>query len=251
MMRIEVAESADALSRAVADLFVRVTTDAVRARSRCAVALSGGSTPKSIYRLLASEPFRARVQWEQIEFFWGDERHVPLDHADSNYRMAAETLLSKVPVRPRRIHHVRAGIPDAALAAQEYEDDIRSTLGADAMPRFDLILLGLGADGHTASLFPGTAAVTERQRLCVANWVPRFNAHRITMTFPLINAARLVAFIVSGADKAAIVQDVLHRRGEARRAPADLTLPPACLVEPVDGDLWWMLDRDAAGKHES
>jgi 6-phosphogluconolactonase len=249
MTRIEVAASAAALNLAVADLFARITTDAVRTRSQCAVALSGGSTPKSVYALLAGEPFRSRVPWEQIEFFWGDERHVPLDHADSNYRMAAEALLSKVPVRPRRIHHVRAGIPDAALAAQEYEDEIRATLGSeDATPRFDLILLGLGTDGHTASLFPGTAAVTERRRLCVANWIPRFSAHRVTMTLPVLNAARAVAFVVSGSDKAAIVRQVVHDRDEACRAPS---APPACLVEPVDGDVWWMLDRDADGRGAS
>ena len=241
MARIEVAESADALGHAAAERFARLTIDAVRARGRCSVALSGGTTPRRVYQLLASEPLRSRVPWEQIEFFWGDERHVPTDHADSNYRMAAEALLSKVPVRPKRIHHIRAEIADAALAAQEYEVEIRTAFGEPhTTPRFDLILLGLGADGHTASLFPGTTALGERHRLCVANWVAALGAHRITMTLPLINAARDVVFIVSGAEKAAMVGQVL-RGGTASPAPATL-------VQPADGEIWWMLDREAAGE---
>lgn len=239
---IEVAGSADALSHAVAAQFVRLTTEAVRARGRCAVALAGGSTPKGVYRQLAYEPFRSRVPWGEIEFFWGDERHVPVDHADSNYRMAAETLLSKVPVRLEQIHRVHTEIADAARAAQEYEDEIRLAIGeGDATPRFDLVLLGLGADGHTASLFPGTAALAEQRLLCVANWVPALGAHRITMTLPMLNAARDVTFIVSGAEKAAIVREVVHGSDPSRELPA-------ASVQPTDGELWWMLDRAAAGE---
>jgi 6-phosphogluconolactonase len=239
MKKIEVVESADALSHAAAEQFVRLTTDAVRARGRCAVALSGGSTPKGVYRVLADEAFRARPPWDRIDVFWGDERHVPPDHPDSNYRMAAETLLSKVPVRPEQIHRIHAESPDPALTAQQYETEIRATLGAPgATPRFDVILLGLGTDGHTASLFPGTPALDEQRRLCVANWVAALDAHRITMTLPLINAARVVMFIVSGAGKSTVVGNVLRGRGDA----------PARLVRPGDGDLWWMLDRPAAAE---
>src|SRR5688572_2223982 len=126
MIQIEVAESAEALSRAAAAQFVRITTAAVRARGRCSVALSGGSSPKGVYRALAYEPYRSQVRWDQIEFFWGDERHVPPDHADSNYRMAADTLLSRVPVHPQSIHRVHAESADAAFAAQQYEDEIRA-----------------------------------------------------------------------------------------------------------------------------
>jgi 6-phosphogluconolactonase len=240
MTTIEVAGSVEALSQTVAEQFVRVTTAALRERGRCAVALSGGSTPKRVFQVLAGEPFRSRALWDQIDFFWGDERHVPVDHSDSNYRMAAETLLSKVPVRPTKIHRIHGEIPDAALAAHQYEAEIRATFGEPAgTPRFDLIFLGLGTDGHTASLFPGTPAVDERRRLCVENWVTAHGAYRITLTLPLINAARVVAFVVSAAEKAAIVHRVLRDRDAA-------SLLPSQRVRPSDGGLWWMLDQAAA-----
>lgn len=239
MTHIEIADGADTLSHAVAKHFVRVTTAAVRERGRCSVALAGGSTPKTIYRLLSDEPFRSHVIWDQIQFYWGDERHVPVDHPDSNYRMAAETLLSKVPIRARNIHRMHGEVRNADLAAREYEDDMRASFNeSGAIPRFDLILLGLGGDGHTASLFPGTPAIAERQRWCVANWVNTLSAYRLTLTLPVLNAARVVLFTVSGAEKAAIVRDVL-------RGTRDV---PARLVQPADGEVWWMLDRAAASE---
>ena len=240
MTRVEISESAEALSRAAAGQFLRVTTAAVRARGRCSVALSGGSTPKSVYRVLAYEPYRSQVRWDQIEFFWGDERHVPPDHADSNYRMVDETLLSRVPVHPQSMHRVHTESADAARAAQEYEDEMRASFGGgDTTPRFDLVLLGVGTDGHTASLFPGTPALAEQRRWCVAHWVSALNTHRITMTLPVFNAAREVLFIASGAEKAAIVRQVLRDR--------DISPPfPAQMIEPVDGNVAWMLDRAAA-----
>jgi 6-phosphogluconolactonase len=242
MTHIEIAETADALNHMVAEQFVRLTTEALGLRRRCFVALSGGSTPKCVNRVLAAEPFRSRVQWDRIDFFWGDERHVPADHPDSNYRMASETLLSRVPVSPQRVHRIHSELPDAALAAQQYETEIRTTCGEPSViPCFDLILLGLGTDGHTASLFPGTPAVDERRRLCVANWVVALGAHRITITLPLINAARATAFVVTGAEKASVVRSVLRERDTSPRFPAQL-------VQPADGELWWMLDRAAAGE---
>jgi 6-phosphogluconolactonase len=244
MSKIEVAANADALHHMVAEQFVRLTSDALGERGRCAVALSGGSTPRGVYRLLATEPFRSRAQWDQIEFFWGDERHVSADHPDSNYGMAAEALLSRVPVRPERIHRVHAEIDDAAAAAQKYETEIRTTFREPVgIPRFDLMWLGLGVDGHTASLFPGTAALDERQRLCVENWAPALKAYRITMTLPLINASRVVMFVVGGAEKAPIVGQVLRGGGPLPASPL-----PATLVRPVDGELCWMLDRAAAAE---
>jgi 6-phosphogluconolactonase len=247
MIHTEIAESIDALNQALAERFARLTMEAIRARGRCFVALSGGATPRGVYQLLATEPYRSRVLWDQIDVFWGDERHVPPDHADSNYGMTAETLLSKVPVSPKKIHRVHAEIPDANLAAHEYDAEIRAAFGgSENMPRFDLNLLGLGADGHTASLFPGTLALDERRQLCVANWVEKLGAYRITMTLPLINASRVIVFMVSGAEKARIVREVLQG---AEAAPAARHAPPlpASLVRPVDGELWWMLDRAAAG----
>jgi len=240
-MRIEVAEHADALNHCVAEQFVRLTTEAVEARGRCAVALSGGSTPKNVYQLLAAPAFRARVRWGDIHFFWGDERHVPPDHPDSNYRMAVEAMLSKVPVPPANVHRVRGELPDTERSAREYEETIRACVAGASRPRFDVIHLGVGTDGHTASLFPGSAALAERERLCVANWVEKFAGYRITLTLPILNAARAAIFIVTGAAKAPIIQQVLRDR--------DATPPfPAQLIRPQDGECWWMLDQAAAGE---
>src|SRR5687768_18378698 len=187
MMRVEVADTAEGVYRAAADAFVRVTTDAVEARGRCAVVLSGGSTPKGVYQLLAAPAYSASVRWDRIHFCWGDERHVPPDHADSNYRMASEAMLSKVPVPSSHIHRIHGETADAERAAQEYEDEIRAFFGSDdVVPRFDLVHLGLGTDGHTASLFPETRALDERRRLSVANWVPKLGASRITLTTPVL-----------------------------------------------------------------
>ena len=240
-MSFEVAENADALNHAVAEQFVRLTAEAIAARGRCAVALSGGSTPRSVYQLLAAPAFRGRVRWSDIHFFWGDERHVPPDHPDSNYRMAVEAMLSNVPVPPANVHRIRSEVPDAETAAREYDGKIRECVEGTPVPRFDVVHLGLGTDGHTASLFPGSAALEERERVCVANWVTTLNAYRITMTLPILNAARAVVFIAAGAGKSSIVQRVL-------REPAELSPLPAQLVRPSDGELWWMLDQAAAGE---
>jgi len=239
-MDTHVAATAEDLSLDAARAFARITGDAVRARGRCFVALSGGSTPRGLHRaLIQNEALRSQVSWDLLQFFWGDERHVPPNHADSNYRMARETLLSRVPVAAEQIHRIRAEESDAAVAARLYQEEILATLPHDgAAPRFDLILLGLGNDGHTASLFPDTPALAEQRRLCVDNWVERLHTHRITMTFPLLNAARAVLFMVSGEDKAAIVREVLRPAHPDREFPAQRVRP--------DGALLWMLDRDAA-----
>jgi 6-phosphogluconolactonase len=237
---VTVAPDVAALFRAAAGVFQRVSADAVAARDVFRVALSGGSTPKGLYSLLASdETLRSAVAWDRAEFFWSDERHVPPVHPESNYRMAEEALLSRVAVEPNRIHRVRAELPDPSVAAIAYEVDIRRTFASyGEIPRFDLILLGLGADGHTASLFPRTEALSERSRLVAANHVPELG-DRITMTYPLLNAARLVMFVVAGAGKAAAVRAVLK---------PDLETPelPARLVRPEEGDVVWVLDGDAA-----
>jgi 6-phosphogluconolactonase len=202
------------------------------------VALSGGSTPKALYALLADEkaPYRARLPWDRLHFFWGDERCVPPDHADSNYRMALEALLSKVPVPPAHVHRIEGELPNAETAADKYEDTLVREF--DALPRFDWIFLGMGADGHTASLFPGTLAVTEKKKLVTSVWVPEKKTFRVTLTLPVLNAAKTVAFLVAGPDKADSVRLVWG--GEA--SPAR----PASLVRPVRGELLWLLDRAAA-----
>ena len=209
-------------------------------RGRFAIALSGGSTPKNLYNLLATNA-RSTLPWDHTYFFWSDERHVAPNNPDSNYRMADEAMLSKVPVPPGNIYRVPAENPDAAAVAEAYEVSIRKffQLQPDQLPRFDLILLGLGPDGHTASLFPGTAGLEEKSRLVIANSVEKLKTHRLTFTLPLINAARCVAFLVSGTDKAAVLRSVLEESVPGAQYPAKL-------VQPSDGNLIWFLDRAAA-----
>jgi 6-phosphogluconolactonase len=176
-------------------------------------------------------------------FFWGDERHVPPTDGESNYRMAEETLLSKVPVPPGNVFRIPAENPNADAAAAAYEQTLRTffEVAADKFPRFDLILLGIGPEGHTASLFPETAALREKSRLVVANWVEKLNTSRITLTLPVLNAARQVAFLVSGADKAPILREVLEGKGPGEKYPSKL-------VQPSDGKLIWFVDRAAASE---
>lgn len=231
-----------ALYRQAAEEFVRTAAKAVREHGRFAVALSGGTTPAGLYAALAAEArLRGAVDWERTQVFWGDERQVPPDHQDSNYRMAREVLLSKVPIPEANVHRIPGEIPDAAEAALRYEEELRETLGlaAHELPRFDLVLLGLGADGHTASLFPGTEALREKQRAVVANWVDTLRAWRITLTVPAINRARSVMFLVCGDDKAEAVKSVLE-------GPRNSEPLPARLIRPESRRMLWFLDRPAA-----
>ncbi len=234
---IRILNTPQELFQAAAAEFIALASTAIRDHEKFSVALSGGSTPKSLYSVLA----RSALPWDKIFFFWSDERHVPPDHPESNYRMAKEALLSKVPVPPENIFRVRAEEKDANVVAKDYEEALRSFFGLrpGEFPRFDLILLGLGPDGHTASLFPNTAALNETKLLVVANWVEKFKANRITFTYPVLNNAACVIFLVSGADKADMVRTVLE---DGR---ADL---PSQRVHPVNGRLLWLLDKGAASK---
>jgi 6-phosphogluconolactonase len=239
--------AAAALAESAAEELTRRAEEAVRAHGRFTLALSGGSTPRALYRLLAdaTAPFRDRIDWRAVHVFWSDERCVPPDHAESNYRMAREALLDHVPLPAEHIHRMRGEEPDAARAAAEYEAELAGAfaLAPGALPRFDLILLGLGPDGHTASLFPGTAVVHERARWVAAPFVPKFNAFRITLTPPVLNHAAAVMFVVSGAEKAAALAAVMRDD-----SPADLY--PARIVRPEDGALLWLVDRAAAERLE-
>jgi 6-phosphogluconolactonase len=230
------------LFQAAAEELLRIATDAVAKRGRFTIALSGGSTPKNLYTLIAANA-SATLPWAQMFFFWGDERHVPPEDADSNYRMAKEALLSKVPIAPGNVFPVPAEIEDAAAAADAYEQTVRKFFGLapGEFPRFDLILLGMGPDGHTASLFPETAALQEKSRLVVANWVEKLKASRITFTLPVLNAARCVAFLVSGEDKAAVLHEVLEGSAPPEKYPSKL-------VKPTNGKLIWFVDRAAASQ---
>jgi 6-phosphogluconolactonase len=241
--RVLVAPDVAGLMRLAADALVERAESAVRDRGRFAVALSGGTTPRRLYALLAdpAAPWRARFPWGATEVFFGDERHVPPDHPDSNYGMARAALLSRVPIPPERVHRVLAEETEAADAARDYERELRRVLGTPApeVPRLDVALQGMGPDGHTASLFPGSAALDERERLVVAPLVERLGVHRITVTFPLLDAARAVLFLVAGADKAERVAEVLEGAGD--------TLP-AGRVRPRPGELVWLLDAGAASR---
>jgi 6-phosphogluconolactonase len=237
---IEVLATAADLFHAAAEEFIGVARTAIGAQGRFTVALSGGSTPKALYSLLAAN--YADFAWNRIFLFFGDERHVPPTDPDSNYRMVNESLLTKIAIPAENVFRVPAENPDAAAAASDYEARLRRffELKPGEFPRFDLILLGVGPDGHTASLFPDSPALDEQSRLVVANWVAKFNTHRITFTFPVLNRSAEVMFMASGADKA----DMLHKVLEAKNTPP----LPSQRVQPSDGKLLWMLDEAAAAK---
>ena len=233
------------LFAAAAEEVVRAATEAVAERGRFTIVLSGGSTPKSLFNLLATNA-RTVLPWDRMFFFWGDERHVPPTDPDSNYKMAEETMLSKIPVPAGNVFRIAAENPDAAAAADTYEKTLQKffALEPGQFPRFDLILLGMGPDGHTASLFPGSAGLQEKSRLVIANWVEKFKTSRLTFTLPVLNAAACVTFLVSGTDKAPALHAVLEGDAPGEQYPSKL-------VRPVDGKLIWLIDRAAASELSS
>lgn len=242
--RVEIFTDAQAVASAAREEFVRSAREAIAARGRFTVALAGGSTPKTLYGLLAEQGgalLGDRSVWERVHVFWGDERHVPPDHADSNYRMANEAMLSKVPIPPGNVHRIASEIADAGRAAEAYERTLQGVLHLPAgdRPRFDLVLLGMGPDGHTASLFPGTTALTETTRLVTSPWVDKLDTYRITLTAPVLNAAARVLFLVGGADKAETLREVREGDYEPLRLPSQLIRPDA-------GELVWFVDEAAA-----
>jgi 6-phosphogluconolactonase len=239
---VRVYDDPDTLARAAADEFVRRAEDAIAAAGRFTVALSGGSTPLRLYRLLAEPPYRDRVAWDAVHVFWGDERAVPPDHRDSNYGAAHAALLSRVAIPPANVHRIRGEAADPEAAAAEYEEELRRCfqIAPGGLPRFDLVLLGMGADGHTASLFPGSAAAREEDRLVVAAWVEKLGAYRVTLTTPVLNNAACVLFLVAGAEKAEVLGRVLQGGPAAAAYPAGR-------IRPRAGELIWLVDRAAAG----
>jgi 6-phosphogluconolactonase len=242
MRIVHTLDEAEGVARAAAADFADLAREAVRARGRFTVALSGGSTPERLYQLLVEAPHRDRVPWSEVEFFWGDERGVPPDHPDSNYGLAAAGLLRKVPAAPERIHRIRGEGPDLDGAAQEYEAEIARVFGVPPggpPPRFDLILLGMGSDGHTASLFPYSPALGEGSRWVVSHRVPGLAAERVTMTAPLLNAGWEIRVLVTGEDKASALRAVL-------KGPRDPDRLPAQLIAPGTGRVIWLVDEAAA-----
>lgn len=234
---IRVCADAESLSMAAAEVFAAEARQAVQARGRFAVALAGGNTPQRTYELLAQEPFREQMPWQSVHVFWGDERCVPADDPRNNARMACKSLLDHVPVPSDQVHPM---VCDRSPndAADEYEALLRDFF-ADGRSRFDLVLLGLGENGHTASLFPGTSALDEQQRWVADVYVPEEGLHRLTLTAAAINQTALVVFLVSGNAKAPILQKVL----EDAQDPSGI---PARLIKPAYGEMLWLVDRDAA-----
>ncbi len=239
--QVRVFDDPTRVALAAAEEFARRTQRKAEAGGDFAVALSGGSTPQRLYALLAEPPYRDRVPWDRVHLFWGDERAVPPEHPDSNYGAARAALLERVPIPAGNIHRMEAENPDPQAAAAAYERTLRGFLGLSAagLPRFDLVILGMGADGHTASLFPGSEALWERRRLVVAPWVDALGSWRLTLTCPVLKNAACIMFLVTGPEKAETLRRVL----ENDQAAADL---PARLVAPRDGELLWLVDRAAA-----
>jgi len=233
---IIICRDVEALSRRAAEQFISLARAAMAAHGNFTVALSGGSTPKALYSLLATEEFSAQLDWRRIHLFFGDERCVAPDHAESNYRMVHESLLAKIAIPGANVHRLRGEDPPP-LAAQAYEAELRRHFGAAALPRFDLALLGLGEDGHTASLFPGSLALNEVAGWVAAAYVEKLSAHRLTLTFPLFNNVAQVSFLVAGASKAGVLAAILQD------STADY---PAARIKPNAGGLTWFVDHAAA-----
>ena len=239
---VRVLDDLQSIARAAADEFAAVYQQSIKDHGRFTVALSGGSTPKALHAVLVerSKVNPKLIEWSRVQIFFGDERHVPPDHPDSNFRMANETLLSKVPIPKENIQRIHCENPDATQAAAQYDAELAQVfrLEPSEFPRFDLILLGMGPDGHTASLFPNTAALKDLTKRVVANWVEKFNTWRVTFTRPTINNAASVMLMVSGEDKAAALAEVMDNGSPE--------MYPVKYVKPASGKLIWMVDRAAA-----
>ena len=232
-MSVQLYETPEGLAEAAARAFAERAAEAIAERGRFAVALAGGSTPKATYEVLARD-HSEDVDWPNVHAFFGDERTVPPDHEDSNYRMAREALLNRVPVGS--VYRMRGELPPDEAAAS-YERDLEQFFGGE-FPVLDLVMLGIGPDGHTASLFPGTAALGVTDRLAAANPVPKLDTTRLTLTVPVLNAAREVRFLVAGAGKAEALAEILESDADPREYPAKLVRPP--------GGPIWMVDHVAA-----
>ncbi len=231
----------DTLSHAAAQHIVQIANESIVTHGRFTLALSGGSTPKMLYGLLGSEPYRSQIDWAQVEVFWSDERCVPPESEESNFHMAQEVLLNRVPLSPTQIHRMPADLPDRDAASRDYSLEIQKVFGTNRVPSFDLLQLGMGPEGHTASLFPHQPSLHEQERLVMPVTVPKPPPPRLTFTPPLLNAASHVLFLVTGADKADAIQAVLE-------GPYQPDEYPAQIVRPTKGEVTWMLDTSAAEK---
>jgi 6-phosphogluconolactonase len=229
----------DALSHEAAQIFVLLSQASIAARGKFAVALSGGSTPRALYSLLAQERYSGAVEWNKVHLFWADERCVPPDHPASNFKLASETFISSVTLPSENSHRIK-GEKEAAVAAGEYEQDIRAFFAGEGVPAFDLVILGVGEDGHTASLFPGSSALTETKRFAVPVLRKRPGPDRVTLTLPSLNNALHVLFLAAGKTKAAVLREIIDEGNRMGH--------PAGLLRPARGSVRWLLDRDAASQ---
>jgi 6-phosphogluconolactonase len=233
-MQLTVLDSAEDVAMAAAERFVTQVNTSIRERGRFAAVLSGGSTPKKTYELLATPDFRDRVRWTSVHLFFGDERTVPPDHPDSNYRMAYNAFISHVPIPTENVHRMK-GEMEPVSSARKYEAELRAFFPNLAWPAFDLVFLGLGDDGHTASLFPDTEALYEQTAWVVSNWVEKLKTVRLTLTIPALNHASQILFLVTGTAKAPVI-----------RALIEGAKVPTALIAPVEGDCEWVVDKTAA-----
>lgn len=237
---VQVLSDLEGISQEAASLFVNASRDSVAIRRRFVVAISGGSTPRRLYTLLSTAPYRDQIDWRNVYFFWADERCVPKGNEESNFKTAFDKLLSKVPIPDGNIHRIK-GEEEPEKAARAYEEDIKKFFGMSGLPVFDLVILGMGEDGHTASLFPGSKSLEETDRLVVPVYLDKPNWNRITLTLPVLNNAAQILFLVAGSSKAAVLSEILGD-GEKKRQF------PACLISPIQGNMTWLIDQEAAGK---
>jgi 6-phosphogluconolactonase len=237
---VQIFPDLEAISHEAASLFVNASRNSIATRKKLAVAISGGSTPRGLYTLLSSSPYRDQVDWGKVHFFWVDERCVPKENEASNFKVAFDGLLSKVPIPDGNIHRIK-GEEDPEKAARDYEADIRKFFGASGLPVFDLILLGMGEDGHTASLFPGSKSLEETARLAVPVYLEKPYGNRITLTLPVLNNAAQILFLVAGSSKARVLSEILSDKEKKREYPAGR-------IRPVQGKVIWLIDREAAGR---
>jgi len=243
---VQIFPEAGALTRRAAEEFLKSVAEAVAQKGAFTVALAGGSTPKALYSQLADEPLRSQIPWEKLHFFFGDERHAPPDGAESNFRMANEALFSKGAIKPEQVTRIKGEYADTEKAALEYEQALRAyfKLKVGEYPRFDLVLLGMGEEGHTLSLFPGTKALHATDRIVVRNWVGKLYTERITLTATAANHASRVIFMVTRADKAPALKAVLEGPYEPEQLPAQL-------IQPASGKLLWLVDQAAGSMLET
>ena len=244
---VRILPDANAIARRAAERIIEAAAVAVKETGVFTISLAGGSTPKTLYTLLATDPvFKSQVPWDKTQFFFGDERHVPPDDSESNFRMANESMLSKVALKPEQVIRIKGEYEETEKAAKEYEQTLRAwfKLSDGQLPRFDVLLLGMGEEGHTLSLFPGTKALHDNGRLAMSNWIGKLYTERVTITAPVANHSALVIFMVTKADKALALKAVLEGPYEPEQLPSQL-------IQPTNGKLLWLVDTTAAGKLSS